>query len=130
MDREEYEASIKLYNSLSDEEKNRMRKREIAQDNLSLINSLNEDIRLNNWFINNTKQWLRRIATDPKYADKLREYLILGAEIIRGCEELNGYCRRDIAHYTKYPLGSEKRKQFYRTKEGQQWGQKNLPKKN
>lgn len=105
-------------------------RRENQRENLNLLNSLHESIQLDKRMITSTKQWLYQCAYHTADDAKLKELLILGADIISLSEASINVTRSLIAHYTKYPLYSEKRKQWVKTKEGQLWYKKNLPKTN
>lgn len=135
----DYESFLLAYESMSDEERKAYWKRENARENISYLNSLHHNISLNNQIIKRTQHWLKDMVDDytghvgepsPEYTQQVKESIALGAELIEGCEIDTGNTRAEIAHVTRYPLYSEKRRQWYKTKEGQQWLQKNQPKKN
>lgn len=129
-----YESYLSMLTDMTEEESKAYWKRENAKDNIGYINSLHHNIRLNNQIIANTKRWLTETVEQFKAGtideDKLRENLLLGGELIKGCEDDTGYTRAEIAHVTRYPLYSEKRRMWYKSKEGQAWLKKNLLKKN
>lgn len=101
-----------------------------ARENLRFINQMYVWIQTDKSIIENTKAWLYRIVEEFKNNEideaKLKEYLLLGSELIKGCEDNILMTRAEIAHYTKYPLYSQKRRQWYQTKEGMQWQQRIL----
>ena len=101
-----------------------------ARDNLRYINQMYEWIQTDKYIIESTKAWLHRSVEKFKNNEmgeaKLKSDLLLGSELIKGSEDSILMTRAEIAHYTKYPLYSEKRRQWYKTKEGMQWQQKIL----
>ena len=101
-----------------------------ARDNIRYINQMYEWIQTDKYIIENTKAWLHRSVEKFKNNEmdeaKLKSDLLLGAELIQGSEDSILMTRAEIAHYTKYPLYTEKRRQWYKTKEGMQWQQKIL----
>lgn len=129
-----HESFLIAYAEMTEEERKLYWKRENAKDNLSYLNSLHHNITLNNRIIANTKRWLERTVDRFKSDEidevKLRDNLLLGGELIKGCEDDTGYTRAEIARVTRYPLYSEKRRQWYQTKEGQAWLKKKPPKRN
>lgn len=133
-DLESYHTYKAMLDAMTEEERKAYWKRENARDNISYINSLHHNITLNNQIIESTKRWLERTVeqfkNDEITEEKLRENLLLGGELISNCEEDSGYTRAEIATVTRYPLYSEKRRQWYQTKEGQEWLRKSQPKKN
>lgn len=129
----DYESFLLAYESMSDEERKAYWKRENARENIIYLNSLHKNISLNNKIIQNTQWWLKDMVNDytsmvaepdEEYTKNLKESLALGAELIAGCEADTGRTRAEIAFVTRYPLYSEKRRQWYKTKEGQQWLEK------
>lgn len=96
-------------------------KREKAKENLVNLNLYYESINNYKYIIDNTKQWLLRVVDNETDPDKLKEKLMLGAEIIQNCEQGILSDNASIAHYTKYPLYSDKRRHWYNTKEGTAW---------
>lgn len=129
-----YDSYRSMLADMTDEERAAYWKRENAKENIGYINSLHHNIQLNNQIIANTKRWLHETVEQFKTGsieeDKLRENLLLGGEIIKGYEDDTGRTRAEIAHVTRYPLYSEKRRVWYQSKEGQAWLKKKLPKKN
>lgn len=119
-----------MLDDMTPEEKALYWKRENAKENLMYINQMHSWIQTDKSIIENTKQWLHRCVerfnNNEMDKAKLKENLLLGAELIKGSEESILQTRAEIAHYSKYPLYSEKRRQWLRTKEGEQWQQRVL----
>ena len=117
-------------NEMTDEELAAYWKKENAKANIGYTNQMYGWIQTDKRIIESTKQWLHRCVEWFNHNEldeaKLKENLLLGAELIRGSEESILLTRAEIAHYTKYPLYSEKRRQWYKTKEGKQWQQRVL----
>lgn len=124
-DLESYHSYKEMLESFTEEERAEYWKRENRMENLRFINQMHEWIQVDKRIIDSTKRWLQqcveRFHNDELSEDKLKENLLLGAELIEGCEDSIKQTRAEIAHYTKYPLYSEKRRQWYNSKEGQQW---------
>lgn len=128
-----YESYVLALESMSDDERKAYWKRENARENVGLLNSLHHNISLNNRIIKSTQRWLKDMVDDytsmvaepdEAYTQKLKESLALGAELIQNCEIDTGNTRAEIAMVTRYPLYSQKRRDWYKTKEGQQWLEK------
>ena len=119
-----------MLDDMTPEEEAAYWKRKNARDNLRFINQMYEWIQTDKHIIENTKAWLHRSVDKFKHNEmdeaKLKSDLLLGSELIKGSEDSILITRAEIAHYTKYPLYSEKRRQWYKTKEGMQWQQKIL----
>ena len=133
IDYDNFDSYALALQSMSDEERKAYWKRENARENIIYLNSLHKNISLNNKIIQNTQRWLKDMVDDytsmvdepdEAYTKKLKESLALGAELIEACEIDSGNTRAEIAHVTRYPLYSEKRRQWYKSKEGQQWLEK------
>ena len=120
-----YDSYKELLDEMTDEEQAAYWKKENAKANLGYINQMYGWIQTDKRIIESTKQWLHRTVERFKYHEideaKLKENLLLGAELIKGSEEGILLTRAEIAHYTKYPLYSEKRRQWYKTKEVKRW---------
>lgn len=120
-DVDDYGSFLIAYAEFTDEERKAYWKRENAKENLTLINSLHHNISINDRLIRDTKRWLRLRVDDYTMIDeptaeetaKLKADLTLGAELIQGCEADTGKTRAEIAFATRYPLYSEKRRQWY-----------------
>ena len=132
-----YESFLLTYADFTEAERRQYWKKQNAIENITHINRLHNNISLNNSIIKQTKRWLQDLVDDyterveePTEADtaELRGHLALGAELIQNCQADTGRTRAEIAHVTRYPLYSEKRRQWYKSKEGSQW-LKNQPKK-
>lgn len=125
-----YDSYKAMLDEMTPEEKALYWRRENAKTNLSYTNQMYRWIQTDKGIIENTKAWLHRSVEKFKSNEideaKLKSDLLLGAELIKGCEDSILITRAEIAHYTKYPLYSEKRRQWYKTKEGMQWQQKIL----
>lgn len=128
-----YESYKAFLDDMTSEERESYWKQQDRAENVSLLNSLNHNIALNNQIIQNTQRWLKEMVEDytsmvaepdEAYTTKLKESLALGAELIEGCEADTARTNAEIAHYIRYPLYSEKRRQWYKTKEGQLWLEK------
>lgn len=109
---------LDVLDSMTIEERKTYWKREKVKENISYINNLYSRIKLNKEIINNTKNWLAKTVEQYKAGEidevKLRQNLLLGGELINGCEYGNGVTRAEIAQVTRYPLGSEKRRLWYK----------------
>lgn len=120
-----YDTYKAFLEEMTPEEKAEYWRRENAKENLSFMNQMYGWVDTDNRIIETTKAWLHRSVAkfNEHLIDdvELKESLLLGAEIIKGCEDSILKTRAEIAHYTKYPLYSEKRRQWYKTKEGIQW---------
>lgn len=129
-DVDSYNSYKAMRDEMTPEEMAAYRKSRDARNNLLYINQMYEWIEVDEDIIELTKAWLHesveRFHMNEIDESKLKEDLLLGAELIKGCEDSILITRAEIAHYTKYPLHSEKRRQWYRTKEGMQWQEKVL----
>lgn len=125
-----YDSYKELLDEMTDEERAAYWKKENAKANLGYINQMYGWIQTDKRIIENTKAWLHRSVDKFKHSEideaKLKSDLLLGSELIKGSEDSTLLTRAEIAHYTKYPLYSEKRRQWYKTKEGKQWQQRVL----
>lgn len=123
-----YDSYKALLDEMTPEEKAQYWKRENTKENLSFMNQMYGWIDTDKSIIETTRAWLHRSVAKFKehLVDEatLKQDLLLGAELIQGSEDSILITRAEIAHYTKYPLYSEKRRQWYKTKEGIQWQQK------
>lgn len=124
-----------MYDDMTDEERAAYWKKENTRENLSWINSLNESIQTDKRIIKDTQRWLKHLTEDytnsvaeptPEETQTLRDRLVLGAELIEACEQDIIELRKEIVNYTKYPMHSQKRRDWYQTKEGKQWQEKIL----
>jgi len=129
----DYESFKMMYDDFTEEERTAYWKRIDYSSNQWYLESLHHNIALNNQIIKNTQRWLKEMVDDytsmveepsEAYTIKLKESLALGTELIEGCEADTGRTHAEIAHVIRYPLFSEKRRQWYKTKEGKSWLQK------
>lgn len=120
------ESYIEMMNMMSEEERAAYWKKENARENLRWINDLHDTIRLHKRIINQAKHWLRLVVEQVEDKEKLKQDLLLGAELIQLCEEKIVETRKEIVNYTKYPLHSQKRRDWYKTQEGRAWQEKLL----
>ena len=126
----DHKSFLLAYEQMDEQQRAEYWKRKNRRDNLLSINRMHEWIQVDKRLIDTTKRWLQRCVDrfqdDKLSEDELKKILILGAELIEGCEDSIKRARAEIAHYTKYPLYSKKRMQWYKSKEGQQWLRKQL----
>lgn len=117
---------LEILNEMTEEELAAYWREENTKENRRFIHQMHDWIQVDRNIIESTKDWLRRCVERADDNEKLKGELMLGAELIQGCEQSILITRAEIAHYTKYPLYSEKRRGWYNTREGKQWHQKNL----
>jgi len=112
----DYASFLAAYETMTPEERAAYWRKEQRDEQRDTLRTLFTLTKLNNWFIAWTKRWLTKAKFDFEAGllseDEFRNMLLLGAETIQSNEEANAYLRREVAHYTKYPIGTEKRRQF------------------
>lgn len=115
-----------MLEEMDDEMRAEYWKSENRRANLYLIQQLHDSIEQDESIILNTQRWMKGLLERVEDMELLKKYFTTGAELIQGCGDSILITRAEIAHYIKYPLYSEKMRQWYRTKEGQQWQAKIL----
>lgn len=121
-----YDSLLTILNDMTQEELAAYWRGENIKDNRNFIKQMHNSIQMDEGIIKGTQDWLRRCVERTEDNEKLKSELMLGAELIQGCEQSILITRAEIAHYIKYPLYSDKRREWYKTREGKQWHQKNL----
>lgn len=106
---------LDIYAEMTSKEQVNHWKQEDIKDNHNIIEQLHYDIRLDEWLIQDTKDWLQGLVYKIEDTAELKKYLIVGAETIEVCEDNIKYTLAEIAHTTKYPMYSIKRRDYYRT---------------
>lgn len=112
---------LETYLSMTPAERAEMLRKELMAENQAIINGLLDEIDWCDMFIKSTKVNLKELvhAWQREKTDitdeALKTRLKLGAESIELCEKYIMVCRKEISHWTKYPIGSIKRRDYYRT---------------
>ena len=112
---------LETWYSLTPTERVEMLRKESMANNQSIIDGLGNEIVWALQFIESTKVNLKELVhawqrTDTDITDDvLKSRLKLGAESIELCQSYIQICRKEIAHWTKYPIGSIKRRDYFRT---------------
>lgn len=107
---------LSAYETMTPEERAAYWRKEQRQEQQYTLRSLFEHIKINNWLIAWTKRWLIKAKHDFQAGlldeEEFKQMLLLGAETIQSNQDCNALLQRDVAHYTKYPIGTAKRRQY------------------
>lgn len=109
--------AMEMWNSLSEDEREAFIKENQRQTQLMLVRSDEEAIATNNNLIEITKRLIKKRINKADYTKEDEEFVKLGLEVIKGCEDDNKRIKRDLRLLIKYPVGSRFRPGYALQKE-------------
>lgn len=112
----EHATWLAMYETLSPEERAEYWRQEQRKEQRATIQMLDDLINVSEELIWHAEQFAERASMQYVDGDideaTVRERLTLAADVIKGNQNTIKDARRDIAHYTKYPIGSAKRRDY------------------